>query len=452
MFNMRIARRTLPLMLIALATAGCAPTLHSVRVRTAEGREWTAVPRPHPPVAITEEELQRATVSLARNVVPVEDPLEYARQLFELPARSGWFFYNRRTKQLAPLDLAAAADFLPAEVVELTRSYLQWCHNRQQAGDCLRLLRHGYALDADARLAVAMRIALGSVMQEIEASLEGLANREAVCAMIASTAVMMGVLLLVPEPFTKLVAAAITAALVVYLGVDTIYSLRDGWRRLEARTDAAETFDELRSAGEEFGKVMGANAARVLVMVAAAALGSTAGDVAKVLPRLTGTSQALRLVTAEGAEVEVEAVRTATIAKSGITLTLAPGAAVASTIGTQSGEGNPGARPSAAARVGGSLDDLANAGKAMDRGGLTRAGRALEKHGGRQGSLFPKATGNVAEKNRQGQEILEDILTNPGTKSSPNSFGGQDFFDPSGRGARFNQDGSFRGFLEPPTP
>jgi hypothetical protein len=105
-----------------------------------------------------------------------------------------------------------------------------------------------------------------------------------------------------------------------------------------------------------------------------------------------------------------------------------------------------------AARVGGSLDDLANAGKAMDRGGLTRAGRALEKHGGRQGSVFPKATGNVADKNRQGQEILEDILTTPGMKSSSNKFGGQDFFDPSGRGARFNQDGSFRGFLEPPTP
>ena len=165
MFNMRIARRPLPLMLIAVAMAGCVPALHSVRVRTAEGREWAAFPRPQPPVTITEEELQRATVALARNVVPVDDPLEHARQLFELPVRSGWFFYDRRTKQIRPLDPGAAADFLPAEVLALTRSYLQWCHNRQEPGDCLRLLRHGYALDADACLAVAMRIALGSVME-----------------------------------------------------------------------------------------------------------------------------------------------------------------------------------------------------------------------------------------------------------------------------------------------
>ena len=107
-------------------------------------------------------------------MVPVEDPLEFARQRFEVPVRSGWFFYDRRTKQITPLDPAAAADSLPAEVVELTRSYLQWCHNRQEPGDCLRLLRHGYALDADARLAVAMDIALGSVMEAIAASLEGL--------------------------------------------------------------------------------------------------------------------------------------------------------------------------------------------------------------------------------------------------------------------------------------
>ena len=161
MFDARLVRRcaSVPLVLIAFATAGCAPGLHSVRLRTADGREWTTVPRPHPPVAITEEEFQRATASLARDVVPVEDPLEFARQRFEVPVRSGWYFYDRRTKQLTPLDPAAAVDSLPAEVVELTRSYLQWCHNRQEPGDCLRLLRHGYALDADARFAVAMDIA-----------------------------------------------------------------------------------------------------------------------------------------------------------------------------------------------------------------------------------------------------------------------------------------------------
>ena len=44
------------------------------------------------------------------------------------------------------------------------------------------------------------------------------------------------------------------------------------------------------------------------------------------------------------------------------------------------------------------------------------------------------------KKNMQGQQILEDILRNPGTKASPNKFGGQDYFDPTGRGERFNQE------------
>ncbi len=42
------------------------------------------------------------------------------------------------------------------------------------------------------------------------------------------------------------------------------------------------------------------------------------------------------------------------------------------------------------------VHDLIGAGSALDRGGRTMAGRALEKHGSRSGSVFPQATGNVA--------------------------------------------------------
>lgn len=53
---------------------------------------------------------------------------------------------------------------------------------------------------------------------------------------------------------------------------------------------------------------------------------------------------------------------------------------------------------------------LSKAGQVLDRGGLTKAGRALEKHGSRSGSVFPKATGKVGAKNTQGQAALDDIL------------------------------------------
>lgn len=47
-------------------------------------------------------------------------------------------------------------------------------------------------------------------------------------------------------------------------------------------------------------------------------------------------------------------------------------------------------------------------------------GARLRSTAGVRGSVFPKATGNVVDKNTQGQQILEDILTNSGTKASPN--------------------------------
>jgi hypothetical protein len=92
---------------------------------------------------------------------------------------------------------------------------------------------------------------------------------------------------------------------------------------------------------------------------------------------------------------------------------------------------------------------LSKAGQAADRGGLTRAGRALAKHGGREGSVFPRPTGNPTAINQQGQTVLDDILGNV-SKTSPNKFGGLDYFGGStGGGARFDAAGNFIGFLEP---
>ncbi|MGE0537532.1 MAG: hypothetical protein AB7O68_21365 [Pirellulales bacterium] len=90
------------------------------------------------------------------------------------------------------------------------------------------------------------------------------------------------------------------------------------------------------------------------------------------------------------------------------------------------------------------------AGAVKDLNGLTKAGRALEKHGSRPGSNFPQARGGVAAKNAQGQEILEGILRSDCQTIKPNRFGGQDIFDNNAlRGARFDGNGDFMGFLEP---
>ncbi len=95
------------------------------------------------------------------------------------------------------------------------------------------------------------------------------------------------------------------------------------------------------------------------------------------------------------------------------------------------------------------MHDLSRAAGEADKGGLTKAGRALQKHGDRPGTAFNRPASNSARAlNPAGQEVVDELLTNPGSQFRPNRIGGWDVRAPDGRGVRFNPDGSFRGFLE----
>ena len=102
-----------------------------------------------------------------------------------------------------------------------------------------------------------------------------------------------------------------------------------------------------------------------------------------------------------------------------------------------------------------SIGEMNHAGTFHDRGGLTKAGRALDKHGRRIDTVFPEAVGSVHEKNIQGQRILDEILNHPDKKiildKAPRSKQLViDVFHPNGHGARFSRDGKeFITFLEP---
>jgi hypothetical protein len=100
------------------------------------------------------------------------------------------------------------------------------------------------------------------------------------------------------------------------------------------------------------------------------------------------------------------------------------------------------------------VEGLIEAGNAPDKGGLTAAGRALQKHGSREGSVFPKATGNSASINAQGESVLKGIVTHPDVISTTRHharFGDiLEYKIPGGQGARFSSDGkTFIGFIEP---
>ncbi len=49
----------------------------------------------------------------------------------------------------------------------------------------------------------------------------------------------------------------------------------------------------------------------------------------------------------------------------------------------------------------------------MDRNGLTKAGRALQKHSSRPNGIFPKTCSKATDFNKHGQFHLDDILTDP---------------------------------------
>ena len=103
------------------------------------------------------------------------------------------------------------------------------------------------------------------------------------------------------------------------------------------------------------------------------------------------------------------------------------------------------------------LEELSNAAKildAADRGGeLSLAGRALQKHGGREGSAFPSAKGNPLAVNEQGQRIVDEILSDPLKTYRQEELGRYgrvvDIRASDGRGLRYDSHGKLIGFLEP---
>lgn len=137
---------------------------------------------------------------------------------------------------------------------------------------------------------------------------------------------------------------ALTLYRVSYLGWDTFRSIISGWRQLSADADSAQTFEELSAAGERFGRIMGANSARIFVMLATAALGQTAGLAASG-PSLPGYAQAALMAETQG--FHLTAINQATsvvVAESGLTVTMAASAVVASPNTPPRGDSHPSAR------------------------------------------------------------------------------------------------------------
>ncbi|WP_375743147.1 AHH domain-containing protein [Corallococcus interemptor] len=316
---------------LLLVGTGCAAS-RSVRLDTGQGPARVHTPRRDlRPVELDEDAFASAVAGLARTAPVASRPVEAARRLLAASLPSRPYAHVRGHLGLISVQEPVRGHLRlnDAPEAELAAAYGRWCKRKALSGDCLHLLERGSTLDEDGKRTLAFSIALDSVWDETEDALRGMTDRGAVLSMIVTTGALYLGLWLLPEPVSKGVAATMTAVLIAYLGVDTVWSLIQGWMRLAEAVAEATTFDALRDAGEQYGEVMGQNAARAFVMLATAALGSTAETLAAKVPTLPGSAQASLVGVAEGgfrlgAVAQVESVAMSTTGD--ILLTLAPGA------------------------------------------------------------------------------------------------------------------------------
>ncbi|MDC0710277.1 restriction endonuclease fold toxin 5 domain-containing protein [Stigmatella sp. ncwal1] len=317
--------------LLFVFLSGCGTATRSVvRLDTGQGDPLVHTPRRDvEPTAVNEKEFKKAVAQQAPSVPDVERPLEYAGRLFRLPERSGWYRYEGRSQRLMASAPGSTGNLrlLPQEE-ELKRRYLRWCEQGWGGGDCLRLLMDKPFLDGDAKYALAMAIAHTKVLGAMKEELARMVSPQAVVATVVGGLTLYAILLALPEPVSKGIAALMTLGAIAYLGWDTVWRLMDGWRVLMEEVDQATTFDGIYASGEKFGDTMGEKAARAFVMLGMVALGNTTAGMAATLPKLPGAGQAAMVAETQlnirwtaPALAQVESVA---ITAEGVTLALAP--------------------------------------------------------------------------------------------------------------------------------
>ncbi|MBM7112801.1 AHH domain-containing protein [Archangium primigenium] len=165
------------------------------------------------------------------------------------------------------------------------------CARRLTPEDCLGRLSSEGARMPMGRQGLALAFAFDTVWTGVGAAVGELADPEALRALVVSLVGTALVMLVAPEPITKLIAIGLTASLIAYLGTGPVWNLGQGFLRLREDARTARSVGALEDAGHRVGQVLGENGARVVVLVALTALGGKSALAAQG-PRLPGFAQA----------------------------------------------------------------------------------------------------------------------------------------------------------------
>lgn len=275
---------------------GCASIPRVPLVEDAgQGKAVVHVPRTVdlPPVELKEAEFQQAVRRLAREVRLTGTPRQTAEQAFQMDPQSGNYLYLQRDRKLVPAGPGEPWDgTLTKEDVALAERYRLWCQSAYNLyGDCLGgALVEGRYLDMQGRYVWALAMSKSPVLDELKKALgEMVEFRALISAALWTLGSMLLIMLL--NPVAPALVAVLGVGMLLYVGYDTLRGLVTGWAELTEAAKLATTFEQLREAGERFGKILGREAARAFAMLLVAAIGSTVQLFAATVPALPGSAQ-----------------------------------------------------------------------------------------------------------------------------------------------------------------
>ena len=193
----------------------------------------------------------------------------------------------------APLYLLARASLpLSGEAwrTPLAQAYGRFCERCGTPGDCLSLFEDWPGLDGEDKRDLALALSLHSALESMDAEVRGMFSTTQLFTTLSLTLIGYLALVAAPEPVSKGVAGALALLMWGYLGWE-LFDLVRAYFRLWEEAAQASTFAELREAGERFGKVIGPNSMRILLLLGTAAVGETAALLSNA-PKLPGFAKA----------------------------------------------------------------------------------------------------------------------------------------------------------------
>jgi len=212
------------------------------------------------------------------------------------------------------------------------------CMPSASPDDCLLLPGNAPPPEMLGRMRLALSFAMDTVWEGAFVPLGEYLDPLALKVMVYTALSTWLLVLMMPEPVTKGLAAVLTLYLVAYLGLGPVWAMVEAGWRLLADSKRATTPDELKEAGHRFGRVLGDSGIRVLLLLATAALGGKEGVVGKG-PGLPGFGRAA-LASPARTGVTLEAagqVRSVALGIRQLTVGLAPTAVAAVAMGPGGG-------------------------------------------------------------------------------------------------------------------